>query len=107
MLHAMTNHPNRSKRNPSAARNPKPAEIRAAREAAGLTQTEAAELVYCHINTWQQWESDEPGTARRMHPAFWDLFRRRVAELPERYPKTEEHIETSSRDEVPPKYGKS
>lgn len=75
----MSNHPNRSKRSPSAARNPKPAEIKAAREAAGLTQTEAAALIHCGLNTWQQWESELPDQNRRMHPAFWELFQLKAA----------------------------
>lgn len=62
-------HPNRSRRSP--ARNPTPAEIRAAREAAGLTQTAAAALIYCSLRGWQQWEAGE----RSMHPAFWELWR--------------------------------
>ena len=72
----MSNHPNRSRRQPGVARNPKPEEIRAAREAAELTQTAAAELVHTTCRTWQQWEAEEgtPGH-RRMHPAFWELFR--------------------------------
>lgn len=70
----MATHPNRSKKNPSAARNPKPDEIRAAREAAGLTQTEAAEVIYCTLRGWQEWEAG----ARRMHPAFWELWRIKV-----------------------------
>ena len=64
----MANHPNRSKS--SLRRNPKPDEVRAARERAGLTQTEAAELVYTTLRNWQQWE----GAERAMHPAFWELF---------------------------------
>ena len=64
----MTSHPNRSRRSP--ARNPAPEEIRAAREASGLTQTEAAMLIFSKLRTWQDWEA---GTAR-MHPAFWELF---------------------------------
>lgn len=76
ILADVSNHPNRSKKNPSAARNPTPAEIRAAREAAGLTQAQAAELVHTHLNSWQQWEADVGTPAhRRMHPAFWELFR--------------------------------
>lgn len=71
----MPSHPNRSKRNPSAARNPKPEEIRKAREAAKLTQTEAAELIHCTLRGWQDWESG----ARRMHPAFWELWRIKIA----------------------------
>jgi DNA (cytosine-5)-methyltransferase 1 len=71
----MPNHPNRSGRISPAA-NPKPAQIRAEREKAGLTQTAAASLVHSTLRSWQQWEA-EPGTSghRRMHPAFWELFR--------------------------------
>lgn len=69
----MGNHPNRS-RAESAARNPAPAEILAAREAAGLTQTAAGALVFTTCRVWQQWEAGD----RRMHPAFWELFRIKV-----------------------------
>jgi DNA-binding transcriptional regulator YiaG len=65
----MPNHPNRS-RGGSPSRNPSPEEIRAAREAAGLTQTAAAEIIHATCRAWQQWESGD----RRMHPAFWELF---------------------------------
>jgi DNA-binding transcriptional regulator YiaG len=64
----MTAHPNRNKESPGA--NPEPEAVRAAREAAGLTQTAAAHLVYCTLRAWQQWESGE----RRMHPATFELF---------------------------------
>lgn len=67
-------HPNRSRRTPSAARNPTPEEIRAARQRAGLTQTQAAALIHCTLRGWQDWE----GGQRRMHPAFWELFRLRA-----------------------------
>ena len=66
----MVSHPNRSKRNPIPARNPAPAEISAAREAAGLSQTAAAELIHSTLRTWQDWEA---GIAR-MHPGLWELF---------------------------------
>ena len=70
----MTNHPSRSAGHP--ARNPKPAEVRAAREAAGLTQAQAAALVCASLRNWQQWEQTEgASSARRMHPAIWELFR--------------------------------
>lgn len=72
----MANHPNRSKRAGPAA-NPRPAEIVALRESAGLTQTQAAELIYCSLRGWQDWESG----ARRMHPAFWELFRHKLAQV--------------------------
>lgn len=64
-------HPNRSRRALEAARNPSPDEVRAAREAAGLTQTQAAQVVHVTLNGWQRWEAGD----RPMHPAFWELFR--------------------------------
>lgn len=75
----MANHPNRSKANPHAAANPTPEAIVEARRAAGLTQTQAAALIYCSLRGWQDWESGE----RRMHPAMWELWQLKVAELPE------------------------
>lgn len=75
ILRVVSNHPNRSRHGDNPARNPRPDEIRAAREAAGLTQTEAAELIYCQLRGWQDWE----GGQRRMHPAFWELWRQKVA----------------------------
>ena len=70
----MSNHPNRSAGHP--ARNPTPAEVRAARETAGLTQAQAASLVYASLRNWQQWEQGEvASSSRRMHPGLWELFR--------------------------------
>ena len=59
----------------TAAKSPLPAQIRRAREAAGLTQTQAAALIYCTLRGWQDWEAG----ARRMHPAFFELWRIKVA----------------------------
>ena len=73
----MTNHPNRSAGHP--ARNPNPAEVRAAREAAGLTQAQAATLVHASPRNWQQWEQHEGSNARRMHPGLWELFQIKTA----------------------------
>ncbi|MFA9439423.1 helix-turn-helix domain-containing protein [Uliginosibacterium sp. sgz301328] len=64
----MANHPNRGPKGPSA--NPDPIEVRAAREAAGLTQTQAAELIHGTLRAWQEWEAGN----RRMHPGLWELF---------------------------------
>lgn len=69
----MTNHPKR-KRDNNPAGHPSAAEIRKAREDAGMTQTEAAALVHTTVRVWQQWESTVKGDARRMHPATWELF---------------------------------
>ena len=64
----MPNHPNRAPKGPPA--NPAPVDIIAGREAAGLTQSQAAGLVHGSLRTWQQWEAGD----RSMHPAFWELF---------------------------------
>jgi DNA-binding transcriptional regulator YiaG len=69
----MSNHPNRG-RSGSASENPTPEQVRAAREAARLTQTQAAALVHTTCRTWQQWEAGD----RRMHPTFWELFRIKI-----------------------------
>ncbi|MCG9078925.1 helix-turn-helix domain-containing protein [Laribacter hongkongensis] len=49
---------------------PSPEEIRAAREAVGLSRTAAADLVHSALRTWQQWEAGDRG----MHPGLWELF---------------------------------
>lgn len=69
----MTNHPNRSPGHPG--RNPSPDEVRAAREAAGLTQTQAAATIHGTLRAWQEWEAGN----RRMHPGLWELFRVKTA----------------------------
>lgn len=51
--------------------SPSSEELRAARKAAGLTQTQAGALLHTTCRTWQQWEAGD----RKMHPAFWELFR--------------------------------
>lgn len=66
----MTGHPNRSRSNP--ARNPSPEQIRATREAAGLTQTAAARLVNSTLRAWQGWEAPSGDIGhRRMSYAVW------------------------------------
>ena len=74
----MTSHPNRSRRSTAPGRNPTHAEIREAREKSGLTQTQAAQVIYCTLRAWQDWESG----ARRMHPAMWELWRIKVVHAP-------------------------
>jgi DNA-binding XRE family transcriptional regulator len=75
------NHPNRSKLHRSPAANPTPAQIREARERAGLTQAEAAKKVYATPRAWQNWESEDPTESRRMHPAIFELFLLKVGQL--------------------------
>ncbi len=50
---------------------PEPDDIRAARAAAGLTQTEAGAVVHASLRTWQQWEAGD----RKMHPGLFELFK--------------------------------
>jgi hypothetical protein len=55
---------------------PAPNVVRAAREASGLTQAQAAELVHVSTQTWAQWEVIKPGSprARRMPWGLFELF---------------------------------
>ena len=64
----MSNHPNRGK---SPHASPEPEQIRTAREAAGLTQTQAAERIHGSLRAWQQYEAGD----RIMHAGLWELFR--------------------------------
>ena len=56
--------------------SPTPAEIREARKAAGLTQTQAAELAGYTVRYWQMLEA---GTSR-MRPILWKAWQREVQE---------------------------
>lgn len=60
---------------------PTPDEIRAARTAAGLTQTQAAALLGKPMRTWQNWEAppDSPEN-RAMDGALFELFLLKVAQ---------------------------
>ena len=65
------NHNNRGKRRA----NPLPSTIKRGRELAGLTQAQAAALLFTSARVWAQWESETATVShRRMHPAFWLLF---------------------------------
>lgn len=52
-------------------KSPTTLEIKQARIDVGLTQTQAAELIYKSIRTWQQWEKGD----REMDAAFFELFK--------------------------------
>jgi DNA-binding transcriptional regulator YiaG len=51
-------------------KSPTPEQIKQARQAAGLTQAQAAELIYSTRRTLQDWEYGK----NPMHPAIWELF---------------------------------
>ncbi|NOS73160.1 MAG: XRE family transcriptional regulator [Methyloglobulus sp.] len=59
---------------------PSPTQIKEAREKAGLTQSQAAALIYKGLRTWQGWEAPvgEKGH-RKMDIAFWELYNMKVA----------------------------
>lgn len=60
------------------SRSPKPAAIRNARHAAGLTQTEAADVVRGSLRGWQQWEAGD----RAMPPGLFELFMLKTGQWP-------------------------
>ncbi|WP_124948818.1 helix-turn-helix domain-containing protein [Sulfuriferula thiophila] len=68
-LKSVRNHPNRG-RGESHVPSPTKEEVRAAREAAGLTQEAAAERVHAKLRTWQDWEYGH----NRMPVAAMHLF---------------------------------
>jgi putative transcriptional regulator len=71
----MANHPNRGGEGSDRGRSPTPAEIIAAREQAGLTQTEAARKIHGTLRSWQHYEAAEGiESHRRMHPGLFELF---------------------------------
>lgn len=49
---------------------PAPAQIKEARVTAGLSQSEAAALIFSKLRTWQDWEAGKA----KMHPGLWELF---------------------------------
>lgn len=64
-----TNHAGRSMRE-GDSRHPTAQEVATARTQSGLTQSEAAALVYSGLRSWQQWEAGD----RKMHPSAYELF---------------------------------
>lgn len=58
----------------SSAETPTADQVREARSAAGLTQAQAAALIYMGARAWRKYESGEAV----MHAAFWELFRIKV-----------------------------
>ncbi|PRP71267.1 hypothetical protein BUE93_07740 [Chromobacterium amazonense] len=50
-------------------------EIKAARAEAGLTQQQAAELIYASYETWKTWEAARESKRASQMPAMaWELF---------------------------------
>ena len=57
-----------------AEASPTPAQIRAARIAADLTQEQAGARVHAALRTWQQWEAGD----RTMSRTAWELFQLKI-----------------------------
>ena len=56
-------------------RSPNPEEVKLAREKAGLTQQQAAELIYKDESAWRRYETDKAKkSARSMELAYFELF---------------------------------
>lgn len=51
-------------------KQPSPADVKSARAAVGLTQTQAAALIYKKLLAWQRYESGD----RAMDAALYELF---------------------------------
>ena len=51
--------------------NPTSEQIKQVRNDFGLTQTQAAALIYKSLRAWQQWEAGD----RKMDPALWEFFK--------------------------------
>jgi putative transcriptional regulator len=57
--------------------SPSPEQIKQARKDAGLTQSQAASLIYSKLRTWQHWETGD----RPMHPGLFELFTLKIGEM--------------------------
>lgn len=79
---------------------PAPNQIKTVREAARLSQSEAAELIHATRRTWQNWEAPEGSANHRAMPAAaWELFEdkaRRAAEAFERCTSRAAILETAT-----------
>ena len=58
-------------------KSPTPEQIKAARANAGLTQSQAALIVYKTLNAWQKWEAGQ----REMDAALWEPFLIKINEI--------------------------
>ncbi len=55
--------------------SPTPGQLITKRNAAHLSQTAAAKLVYVALRTWQDWEAGKAA----MPPGLWELFCNKVS----------------------------
>jgi len=69
-------------------------EIVLARKELNLTQSQAANILYVSKRTWQQWELGQ----RKMHPAFWELFKIKMNYQPESLKMTQIYTQYTPKD---------
>ncbi len=61
---------------------PSPEQVKRARLKMGLTQVQAAALLYVDADTWRQYEkSKDQSNARQMRPALWELFLLKIGDI--------------------------
>ena len=58
-------------------KQPSPADVKSARAAVGLTQTQAAALIYKKLLAWQRYESGD----RAMDRALYELFMLKTGQI--------------------------
>lgn len=58
-------------------KQPTPADVKSARAAVGLTQTQAAALIYKKLLAWQRYESGD----RSMDVALYELFLLKTSQI--------------------------
>ena len=64
------------------SKKPTPAQIRAARTKAGLTQTQAASLIGKSLRAWQMWECDVGLVSHRgMDAALYEFWKIKASAL--------------------------
>jgi DNA-binding transcriptional regulator YiaG len=61
-------------------KSPGKRQIRSAREAAGLSRSAAAELIYKSARAWEKWEQGD----RELDPALWELWQLKVLRMGDR-----------------------
>ena len=62
-------------------KSPDPEEVRLARKAGGLTQTEAGALVHVSCRAWQKWEAPIGKDNCRIPLSAWELFNAKIGNV--------------------------
>lgn len=61
---------------------PSPEQVKRMREKTGLTQAQAALLIYVDVDTWRQYEKPKvQSNARTMRAGLWELFLLKIGDI--------------------------